>query len=199
VAHNGSIIPVPGRDIMVQAWYQGGLSVFDFTDSAHPVEIAYFDRGPIDPVKLVIGGYWSTYWYNGRIYASEIARGLDIFRLVPSEFLTQNEIDAASSIRMDEFNAQHQPKIAFPPSVTVARAYLDQLTRSNGISAARASAVKKALGAADKDHPGTGALDQLEAVAKQLDADAASASGPDATRLKALAETMRGRAAKSRT
>ena len=199
VAHNGSIIPVPGRDIMVQAWYQGGLSVFDFTDSEHPVEIAYFDRGPIDASKLVIGGYWSTYWYNGRIYGSEIARGMDVFRLVPSEFLSQNEIDAASSIRMDEFNAQHQPKIAYPPTVTVARAYLDQLTRSNGISAARASAVKKALGAADKDNPNKAALDQLEAVAKQLDADASAASGADAKRLKALAETMRGRVLKTRT
>jgi hypothetical protein len=199
VAHNGSIIPVPGRDIMVQAWYQGGLSAFDFTDSAHPVEIAYFDRGPIDAQKLVIGGYWSTYWYNGRIYGSEIARGMDVFRLVPSEYLSQNEIDAASGVRMDEFNAQHQPKIAFLPTVTVARAYLDQLARSNGISAARASAVKKALSAADKDTPSKSAIDQLDAVAKQLDADAASASGLDAKRLKALAETIRGRAAKFRT
>jgi hypothetical protein len=194
VAHNGSIIPVPGRDIMVQAWYQGGLSAFDFTDSAHPVEIAYFDRGPIDPQKLVIGGYWSTYWYNGRIYASEIVRGLDIFRLTPSEFLSQNEIEAASSIRLDDFNAQAQPLLTFPPTVTVARAYLDQLTRSHGIADARAAAVKKALSGADKDNPGKGALDQLGAVAKQLDQDAASASGLDATRLKALAATLRGRA-----
>ena len=197
VAHNGSIIPVPGRDIMVQAWYQGGLSVFDFTDSAHPVEIAYFDRGPIDAQKLVIGGYWSTYWYNGRIYASEIVRGLDVFRLLPSEYLTQNEIDAASSVRVDDFNAQAQPKIAFPPSVAVARAYLDQLTRSNGISAARAAAVKKALSGADKDNPGKATLDQLESMAKQLDADAGSASGLDATRLKALAATMHARVSKS--
>ena len=171
---------------------------FDFTDSAHPVEIAYFDRGPIDAQKLVIGGYWSTYWYNGRIYGSEIARGVDIFRLLPSEYLSQSEIDAASSIRMDEFNAQHQPKIVYPPTVTVARAYLDQLTRSNGITAARASAVKKALSAADKDKPGKSALDQLDAVAGQLDGDAASASGLDAKRLKALADTLRGRAARVR-
>jgi hypothetical protein len=198
VAHNGSIIPVPGRDIMTQAWYQGGLSVFDFTDSAHPVEIAYFDRGPIDPQKLVIGGYWSTYWYNGRIYGSEIVRGMDVFRLLPSEYLTQNEIDAASSIRMDDFNAQAQPHIAYPATVAVARAYLDQLTRSNGISSAHAAAVKKALGGADKDNPSKGALEQLAAAAKQLDQDAASASGVDAARLKALAETMRARAAKAR-
>jgi hypothetical protein len=197
VAHNGSIVPVPGRDIMVQAWYQGGLSMFDFTDSAHPVEIAYFDRGPIDAQKLVIGGYWSTYWYNGRIYASEIVRGLDVFRLLPSEFLSQNEIDAASSIRLDDFNAQAQPKLAFPPTVTVARAYLDQLTRSNGISPSRAGDVRNALKAADKDNPGKRELDRLDALAKQVDQDATSASGVDRARLKALAETMRGRAARA--
>jgi hypothetical protein len=199
VAHNGSIIPVPGRDIMTQAWYQGGLSVFDFTDSAHPVEIAYFDRGPIDSQKLVIGGYWSTYWYNGRIYGSEIARGMDVFRLLPSELLSQNEIDAASSVRMDVFNAQEQPKITFPPSVTVARAYLDQLRRGGGISSDRAAAVKKALNAVDKDSPGKSALEQLVSLAKVLDADAASASGIDATRLKALASTMRARAERGRS
>ena len=135
VAHNGSIIPVPGRDIMVQAWYQGGVSVFDFTDSAHPVEIAYFDRGPIDPTQLVSGGYWSAYWYNGNIYGAEIARGIDVFRLTPSEQLSQNEIDAATLVRMSEFNAQQQPKITWEPTFIVARAYLDQLTRSKGISA----------------------------------------------------------------
>ncbi|MDH4065232.1 MAG: DUF305 domain-containing protein, partial [Acidobacteriota bacterium] len=81
VAHNGSLVPVPGRDIMVQAWYQGGVSVFDFTDSAKPVEIAFFDRGPLDAKKLITGGYWSTYWYNGYIYGTEIARGIDVFRL----------------------------------------------------------------------------------------------------------------------
>jgi hypothetical protein len=199
VAHNGSIIPVPGRDIMTQAWYQGGLSVFDFTDSAHPVEIAYFDRGPIDPQKLVIGGFWSTYWYNGRIYGSEIVRGMDVFRLLPSEYLTQNEIDAASSVRMDDFNAQAQPHITFPPTIAVARAYLDQLTRSSGITASRAAAVKKALNAADKDNPGKSAVDQLESVAKQLDQDAGSAAPLDAARLKALAATMKARAERGRT
>src|SRR4029077_9334448 len=65
VAHNGSLIPVPGRDIMAQGWYQGGVSVFDFTASAKPVEIAFFDRGPIDAKTLILGGYWSAYWYNG--------------------------------------------------------------------------------------------------------------------------------------
>ena len=114
VAHNGSLIPVPGRDIMVQAWYQGGVSVFDFTDSAKPVEIAFFDRGPIDAKALHIGGYWSAYWYNGNIYGSEIARGIDVFRLKPSEYLSQNEIDAAMLIRTEELNTQVQTKIAWP-------------------------------------------------------------------------------------
>jgi hypothetical protein len=199
VAHNGSLIPVPGRDIMVQAWYQGGLSAFDFTDSAHPVEIAFFDRGPIDPVKRVIGGYWSTYWYNGRIYGSEIARGLDIFKLTPSEFLTQNEIDAASAVQFDEFNAQEQPKVAWPANFKVARAYLDQLTRSKALAANRASAVKSAIDKADKDKPAKAALDQLDTLAAEIEKDAAAASATDAARMKALASTIRTRTAKLRT
>jgi hypothetical protein len=198
VAHNGSLVPVPGRDIMVQAWYQGGLSMFDFTDSAHPVEIAFFDRGPLDAANLIVGGYWSTYWYNGRIYASEIARGLDIFKLVPSEHLSQNEIDAASLVRMDEFNAQEQPKLTWPANVVVARAYLDQLSRSKGMSAARAAAVKSALDKTEKDSASKGAIDQLDAVAKQVEQDAASASGHDATTLKSLASVMKARATRLR-
>ncbi len=198
VAHNGSLVPVPGRDIMVQAWYQGGLSMFDFTDSAHPVEIAFFDRGPLDANNLIVGGYWSTYWYNGRIYASEISRGLDIFKLLPSEYMSQNEIDAASLVRMDEFNAQEQPKLTWPANVVVARAFLDQLNRSKGISAARAAAVKSVLDKTEKDKAATAAVDQLEAVAKQVEQDAASASGQDAARLKSLSATMRARAARLR-
>src|SRR5713101_7159717 len=149
VAHNGSLIPVPGRDIMVQAWYQGGLSVFDFTDAARPVEIAFFDRGPIDAKALYMGGYWSAYWYNGYIYGSEIARGIDVFRLKPSEYLSQNEIDAAMMVRSEELNTQQQSRIVFPPSVAVARAYVDQLTRSQGMQAEHARAVKAALDKAD--------------------------------------------------
>jgi hypothetical protein len=198
VAHNGSLIPVPGRDIMVQAWYQGGLSMFDFTDSAHPVEIAFFDRGPIDANNLVVGGYWSTYWYNGRIYASEISRGIDIFKLLPSEYLSQNEIEAASLVRMDEFNAQEQPRMTWPANVVVSRAYLDQLNRSKGIAPARAAAVKSALDKTEKDSSAKGAVDQLDAVAKQVEQDAAAASGADATRLKNLAASMKARAARLR-
>ena len=135
VAHNGSIVPVPGRDIFVQAWYQGGLSVIDFTNSAHPVEIAYFDRGPIDAEELVLGGYWSTYWYHGRIYGTEIARGLDVFALTSSQFLSENEIAAAA--RADGggvFNPQQQFPVQWPTEPVVARAYLDQLERDGDLS-----------------------------------------------------------------
>jgi hypothetical protein len=198
VAHNGSLIPVPGRDIMVQAWYQGGLSMFDFTDSAHPVEIAFFDRGPIDANNLIVGGYWSTYWYNGRIFASEISRGIDVFKLLPSDVMSQNEIDAASLVRMDEFNAQEQPKMTWPANVVVARAFLDQLNRSKGISAARAAAVKSALDKTEKDKAAKGAVDQLDAVAKEVEQDASSASGQDAVRLKSLAAAMKARATRLR-
>ena len=120
---------------MVQAWYQGGLSVFDWTDVAHPKEIAFFDRGPIDADALVIGGSWSAYWYNGVIVSSEIARGLDIFELLPSGLITQNELDAAKTVHFDYLNAQDQQKFVWPPSFALARAYLDQLERSNGLAA----------------------------------------------------------------
>jgi hypothetical protein len=198
VAHNGSIIPVPGRDIMVQAWYQGGLSVFDFTDSARPVEIAFFDRGPIDAAKLVTGGFWSTYWYNGFIYGAEIARGVDVFRLLPSEFLSQNEIDAAIQVRMNEFNAQQQPRVTWPPTFVVARAYLDQLTRSKSLPADRAAAIKSAIDRGDRRNPGRADLDRLDTVAAELERDASSASGRDAMRMRSLAETIKGRVAKLR-
>jgi hypothetical protein len=131
VAHNGSLVPVPGRDIEVQAWYQGGISVMDFTDADHPVEIAYFDRGPIDPKMLVLGGDWSAYWYNGQVYASEIARGLDVFELTPTKFLTKNEIDAAKTVHVAELNVQNQEKIEWPRQLIVAKAYVDQLERSS--------------------------------------------------------------------
>ncbi|MBI70851.1 MAG: hypothetical protein CME29_03895 [Gemmatimonadetes bacterium] len=198
VAHNGSIIPVPGRDIKVQAWYQGGLSVFDFTDPANAVEIAYFDRGPVYSEEMVSGGYWSTYWYNGHIYGAEIARGFDVFKLVPSEHLTQNEIDAAALIRMDEFNAQLQPKIEWPTDVVVARAYLDQLMRNNSIRADRAVAVSTALdrvGNATQSADMTTAATDLREVAGALEADSReplpSGQDSDRLRMRSLAESIR--------
>ena len=198
VAHNGSLIPVPGRDIMVQAWYQGGVSVFDFTDSANPVEIAFFDRGPIDAKQLVSGGYWSTYWYNGHVYGAEIARGIDVFRLLPSDHLSQNEIDAATMVRVNTFNAQQQPRVAWPDAFVVARAYLDQLTRSKGLAADRITAVKAAIDRADRRQPTRADVDQLDTLATQLERDAAAATGRDAARMRSLAETLKSRAARLR-
>jgi hypothetical protein len=203
VAHNGSLIPVPGRDIMVQAWYQGGLSIYDFTDSANPKEIAYFDRGPINSETMLSGGYWSTYWYNGNIYGAEMARGIDVFRLKPSEFLSQNEIDAAMQFRLQEFNSQNQPKVSWEPTSAVAKSYVDQLARSKSIAADRVRAVSEALSRVDslrtgKEGNAKAALDQLESMAAQFETDAKSATGVDAKRLTALADTLRGRAARLR-
>ena len=198
VAHNGSIIPVPGRDIMVQAWYQGGVSVFDFTDSTKPIEIAYFDRGPIDAKNLITGGYWSAYWYNGNIYGAEIARGVDVFRLVPGEHMSQNEIDAAVAVRMNTFNAQQQPRVVHQPTFIVARAYLDQLNRSKALAAARGNALKAAIDRADRNNPDRASLDQLDALANQIEADAGTASRIDAERMRALAATIKGRTARLR-
>ncbi|HZC23545.1 MAG TPA: hypothetical protein VE866_09410, partial [Candidatus Binatia bacterium] len=168
VAHNGSLIPIPGRDIEVQAWYQGGISVMDFTDPANPVEIAYFDRGPIDPKMLVLGGDWSAYWYNGYIYGSEIARGLDVFQLTPTKFLTQNEIDAAKQVRVAELNVQNQQKIEWPADLVVAKAYLDQLSRSQALTAGQIARLRKAIGNAEKSHLSKGSVAKLQHIAPSL-------------------------------
>ncbi len=197
VAHNGSLIPVPGRDIKVQAWYQGGLSVFDFTDATRPVEIAFFDRGPISAEKLIVGGYWSVYWYNGHIYGSEIARGVDVLELKPSEFLSQNEIDAAKLVKMQEFNAQSQPKMAWPNSPVVARAYVDQLTRSRGMTMARGTEVSNALAAAEKASGANraAAATALTTLIQGLETDAKQANPIDAKKFRSLIATITGYAA----
>jgi hypothetical protein len=196
VAHNGSLVPVPGRDIEVQAWYQGGVSVMDFTDAAHPVEIAYFDRGPIDPKMLVLGGYWSAYWYNGRIYGSEIARGLDVFDLTPTNFLTQNEIDAAKAVQVDLLNVQNQQKIEWPANLVVAKAYVDQLERSQALPAARIAALRKAIQNAEASHMSPSKVSKLKGMAQSLEKSAAAATTPaDAKRLNALAEILKHPAA----
>jgi hypothetical protein len=192
VAHNGSLIPVPGRDIEVQAWYQGGVSVMDFTDAAHPFEIAYFDRGPIDPKILVLGGEWSAYWYNGSIYGSEIARGLDVFELTPTKFLTQNEIDAAKAVRVSELNVQNQQKIEWPAQLVVAKAYVDQLSRSQALPADQIAALQKAIGSAESSHMNKGKLKKLGRMAPSLEKSAATAKSPtDAARLHALADILK--------
>ncbi|HXN51863.1 MAG TPA: hypothetical protein VN943_07980 [Candidatus Acidoferrum sp.] len=196
VAHNGSLIPVPGRDIEVQAWYQGGISVMDFTDAAHPFEIAYFDRGPVDPNSLVLGGDWSAYWYNGRIYASEIARGLDVFELAPTQFLTQNEIDAAKTVRVTELNVQNQQKIEWPARFVVAKAYLDQLMRSLALPADRIADLQKAMQGAESSHMNKRKLAKLKSMADSLEQSAATAMSPgDSARLHAIAEILKHPAA----
>ena len=160
---------------MVQGWYQGGISVFDWTDPAKPFEIAFHDRGPLDSARLVSAGSWSVYWYNGVIVSSEIARGLDIFELVPSGFISQNEIDAAKTVHLDYLNAQEQPKLVWPASFPLARAYLDQLTRSNGLAATRVSAARSELARAEK-LSGQPRRDALTQLATQLHSDAPGAA-----------------------
>ena len=187
VAHNGSLIPIPGRDIMVQAWYQGGISLFDWTDAAHPHEIGYFDRGPAD-TTLKLSGSWSAYWYNGVIVSSEITRGLDIFALAPSAFISQNEIDAAKTVHFDYYNTQGQQKFVWPPSFALARAYVDQLERSNGLAPARISAVRESLKTAE----GASASQRksgLKALATRLDTEAKGSS--DTAKARALATAVR--------
>ncbi|HKA57180.1 MAG TPA: hypothetical protein VKD28_01070 [Gemmatimonadales bacterium] len=189
VAHNGNLIPVPGRDIMAQGWYQGGISVLDFTDPAHPTEIAYFDRGPMDSTKLQMAGSWSAYWYNGYIYSSEIGRGLDVLELQPNPLLTQNELDAAKLVKVDYQNVQNQQRATWPASFVVARAYLDQLERSKGLAADRVTAVRAALGTAESA-PVAKRRTTLNALATQLDRDAASAT--DGAKVRALAAVVKG-------
>ncbi len=192
VAHNGSLIPVPGRDIEVQAWYQGGISVMDFTDPSHPFEIAYFDRGPIDAKTLVLGGEWSAYWYNGHIYGSEIARGLDIFELTPTKFLTQSEIDAAKTVRVAELNVQDQQKVEWGSQLVVAQAYLDQLTRSQALPANRLSALTKAIQHAEGSHLSPKDMSKLQSMAPALAESAKTSTSPaDSSRLQALSEILK--------
>ena len=171
VAHNGSLIPIPGRDVMVQAWYQGGISVFDWTDPANAKEIAFHDRGPIDSTHFTMGGSWSVYWYNGVIVSSEIARGLDIFELTPSQYLSQNEIDAAKTVHFDYLNTQGQPKLIWPASFALSRAYVDQIERTNALQPARIAVIRTSLDKAEKSSM-TQRGKTLAALAKQVDAEA---------------------------
>jgi hypothetical protein len=191
VAHNGSLIPVPGRDIEVQAWYQGGVSIMDFTDAEHPVEIAYFDRGPIDPKMLVLGGDWSAYWYNGNIYASEIARGLDIFDLTPTKFLSQNEIDAAKAVRVAELNVQNQQRMQWPKTLVVAKAYVDQLERSQALSSDQVTSLRQAIQSAENSKLNKKDVAKLQTLAASVQSGASGKSADDAARLQALAEILK--------
>jgi hypothetical protein len=173
---------------MVQSWYQGGVSVFDWTDAKHPKEIAFFDRGPVDSTRMVGGGTWSAYWYDGVIVSSEIARGLDVFALTPSPLLTRNELDAAKSVKFGYWNTQGQRKFVWPASFALSGAYVDQLERSQGLSAARIKDVRKALASAEKAS-GAARSAQLTALATSLDADVVGSS--DAAKVKLLAASVR--------
>ena len=202
VSHNGSLIPVPGRDVTVQGWYQGGIDVIDFTDPDRPFEIAYFDRGPVDPPAegdarpgRTIAGSWGAYWYNGLIYSSEMARGLDILELLPTVHLSANEIAAAKLVMMEEFNPQSQPLITWPAAFPVVRSYLDQLVRGNGLPVARTTAIGRALDAAERAN-GAARRNALTSLAQEVDRDAAGAR--DAARVRAMAAAMRDLAAVTR-
>jgi len=192
VSHNGGLIPVPGRDLYVQGWYQGGIDVMDFTDADHPTEIAYFDRGPIDPPsdtskasersRYTIGGSWGAYYWNGMIYSSELDRGFDVLELTPSPQLSANEIAAAKLVVLKEYNPQSQPKLVWPPAFVVVRSYLDQLVRNNGLAADRTTAVSVALDAAEQKS-GVARAAALTALAKQVDGYASGASDPARVRM----------------
>jgi hypothetical protein len=192
VAHNGSLIPIPGRDVMVQGWYQGGINVFDWTDPSNPFEIAFHDRGPMDSTRMRSAGSWSVYWYNGVIVSSEIARGLDIFELIPSAALTQNEIDAAKTVRLDYLNAQGQPQFVWPATFSLAKAYTDQLQRSNGLSPDRLASVRQGLASAE-GATGTTRRETLNTLARDLTSAAGGSS--DGAKVRTLANTVRELAA----
>jgi hypothetical protein len=204
VSHNGGLVPVPGRDIMVQGWYQGGVSVMEFTDPDHPKELAYFDRGPIDPpptgevqatettdgrrTRGTIGGSWGAYWWNGLIYSSELDRGFDILELLPSDELSANEIEAAKLVKFEQYNPQSQPKVVWPAAFPVIRSYLDQLVRDNGLASARTTAVASALDAAEKAS-GKARRDALNKLAAQVDKDVKGAKDP--ARVKAMSAAIK--------
>jgi len=193
VAHNGSLIPVPDRDIMVQSWYQGGISVFDWTDPNNPVEIAYHDRGPIDSTRFQMGGSWSVYWYNGVIVNSEIARGLDIFELEPSPYLTENEIAAANTVTFEQLNPQGQPKYDWPATFALAKAYVDQLERGEGLAMDQITNARKQLSAAESTS-GNEQQKILDGLADKMDRQASSSS--QTAKVNKLVDTLQKLAAK---
>jgi hypothetical protein len=205
VAHNGSLVPVPGRNLYVQGWYQGGIDIMDFTDPDHPFEIAYFSRGPIDPpgdtsnannrARYTIGGSWGAYYWNGMIYSSELDRGFDVLELMPSPQLSANEIAAAKLVMLKEYNPQSQPKLVWPPAFAVVRSYLDQLERNNGLAPDRATAVSAALDAAEETG-GAARAAALTALAKQVDGEVSGAN--DAARVRMMSGAIKKLAAASK-
>jgi len=201
VAHNGSIVPVPGRDIFVQSWYQGGISVIDFTDSTKPVEIAYFDRGPVDAEELVLAGFWSSYWYRGRIYGTEILRGLDVLALLPSEYLSESEITAAALAEQGGvFNPQQQFRVTWPSEPVVGQAYLDQLERSGDMSGSQLAELTGVLTRSASQLKKGAADEELAAQLQSLASTVVMGGGDSLTnkRRVALGENLKGIAARLR-
>jgi hypothetical protein len=192
VAHNGSLVPVPGRDIKVQAWYQGGISVFDFTDAANPKELAYFDRGPMSDSALYTSGFWSAYWYNGHVYGSEIGRGLDILALTPSDVLSTFELEAAKLATVNVMNPQLQTRITWPAAFVVAYAYFDQLQRGTAVNANTLGTLRAAVERAEKMTAGAARTAALQQAASQAESLTGGVSGRDAERLQGIATTLRG-------
>ncbi|MBT8095717.1 MAG: DUF305 domain-containing protein [Woeseia sp.] len=201
VAHNGSIIPVPGRDIFVQSWYQGGISVIDFTETANPVEIGYFDRGPIHEEHLILGGFWSSYWYHGRIYGTEIARGIDVLELTPSDYLSENEIAAALLADQSErFNPQQQFQVTWPAIPVVAHAYIDQLQRDEALTTSQLADLTEALDSASAQLAGGAKDKRLASRLSSLAKTVRKGAGSDVTqkRRASLATTLNEISAKLR-
>ncbi len=220
VSHNGGIIPVPGRDLYVQGWYQGGIDIMDFTDADHPYEIAYFDRGSIDPPpqidmipppsanasqqqgvgigrsRYTIGGSWGAYYWNGYIYSSELDRGFDVLQLTPSDQLSANEIAAAKLVTLDQFNPQSQPRYTWPAAFPVVRSYLDQLVRNNGLSSDRTTAIAAALDAAEQKE-GAARAAALNSLAKEVDGDVSGAKDPN--RVRWMSQAIKDLAAASKS
>ena len=186
VAHNGSLIPVPGREIMVQSWYQGGISIFDWTDVSNPIEIAFQDYGPINGESYGNGGSWSVYWYNGSIVSSEIARGLDIFELTPSDYLTENEIEAAKTVKLDYLNAQGQPMFKWPSTYVLAKAYVDQLDRDGDLPGTGVMAIRQGIANAEAYPDRSSEI--LKGLASEVSSMAASSSNSD--KVQKLASTI---------
>lgn len=193
VAHNGSLIPIPDRDVMVQSWYQGGISIFDWTDVNNPVEIAFHDRGPVDSTRMQMGGSWSVYWYNGAIVNSEIARGLDIFKLKPSPWITENEIAAANTVKFDQLNAQGQPKFDWPATFALAKAYVDQLERGESLPMESITSTRSKLMEAEQAS-GSSQSSMLNELADEV--EGMSGSSDDADKMQKLADTVRKLASK---
>ena len=205
VSHNGGLVPVPGRDIMVQGWYQGGVDMIDFTDPDHPYELAFFDRGPVDAPPAAgdtagaisrargsIGGSWGAYYWNGLVYSSELARGLDILELLPTDKISANELAAAKLVHLDQYNPQSQPHIVWPAAFPVVRSYLDQLVRGNGLPSARTSAIGNALNAAERQN-GSARKDALNKLASEVDRDVNGAK--DQKRVRAMSQAIKDLAA----